>query len=653
MAEPKQVEYDPSRFDILPLAVKIIFSIFTVVGVATATIYMTNTTIGNFALPSNVYYYMLFMLFLPCAYLTMPARKKDKSRLPWYDIIGAVFAFLIPIYFIKHYYAIVYDGWLPAPTTFSFIIAIIYSFLLLEGSRRIGGTVFFILCVAIGLYPLVAEYMPGILYGMGYNLKETISYAIYGGEGLIGLPGMLTGGILIGFLIFAGMLIASGAGGFFLDLANALMGRYRGGPAKVAVISSGFFGSLSGSPISNIISTGSITIPAMKKIGYPKRVAGAIEACASTGGVLMPPVMGMIVFVMAVITEMAYADIMVAAIIPAVLFYIGLLVQVDLHAARLGFSGIPEADIPSLKETLKSGWHFIFVLVFLVWGLLYMRWGEVTPYYASAVLFVLSFFNKKTRMGPTRIYAAIVIIGKLVAQMVAIILPFSFILVGLVITGTSASFAAGLVSLGGENIYLVLLMGIVACYLLGIVGFDIAAYVFLAISLAPALEQLGLNKMAVHLFLVYYPMLALLTPPVAIGAFVASALAGSEPMPTAWASMKLGIVIYFIPIFFVFEPSLVMQGSWTLSLYYFSMCVVGTIVMAGGLVGYMWGMGKIETQWIRWCLGLSGIAIAAPHTISTIAGVILAVIIFGLHLMGRKSAKTDIATNETPIEDAG
>ena len=223
MAGPKKVEYDPSRFDILPLAVKVLFSIFTVVGVATATIYMTNTTIGNFALPSNVYYYMLFMLFLPCAYLTMPARKSDKNRLPWYDIFAAVLAFLIPIYFIKHYYAIVYDGWLPAPTTFSFIIAIVYSFLLLEGSRRIGGTVFFILCVAIGLYPLIAEYMPGILYGMGFTFKETISYAIYGGEGLIGLPGMLTGGILIGFLIFAGMLIASGAGGFFLDLAKALV----------------------------------------------------------------------------------------------------------------------------------------------------------------------------------------------------------------------------------------------------------------------------------------------------------------------------------------------------------------------------------------------------------------------------------------------
>lgn len=629
MAEnQKNVDYDPSRFNSLPVYFKAIFAIFTVVGIATAAIYMTNTTVFGFALPSGVYFYILFMMFLPCAYLVMPARKADKGRIPWYDLVAALTAFVIPIYFIRWNYEIVWIGWLPAPTVSAIVIAVIYSILILECCRRIGGPVFFGLSIAIGLYPLVAEYMPGILYGMGHSFVDIISYAIYGGEGIIGLPGKLTGGILIGFLIFAGMLIGTGAGDFFLDLANALMGRYRGGPAKVAVISSGFFGSLSGSPISNIISTGSVTIPAMKKIGYPKRYAGAIEACASTGGVLMPPVMGMIVFVMAVITEFAYADIMVAAIIPAGLFYFGLIIQVDLHAARLNFSGVPREEIPSFWKTMKEGWQFIFVLVFLVWGLLYMRWAEVTPYYASVVLFVLSFVNKKTMMTPTRTYNTIIIIGKLVAQMVSLILPFAFILCGLVITGTSASFAAGLVNLGGGNLYLILLMGILACYLLGIVGFDIAAYVFLAISLAPALEQLGLNKMAVHLFLVYYPMLAVLTPPVAIGAFVAAAMAGGKPMQTAWTAMRLGVVIYFIPLFFVFEPSLVMQGPWTSTVYYTALVLIGTTILAGGLTGFFYGMGPINSAWKRWLLGLSGLAITVPETMSSVIGGIVAVLVF-------------------------
>jgi len=641
MAEQKKPDYDPSRYASLPVYLKAVFTVFAAAGIAAASIYMTNTTIFGYALPSGVYYYILFMVFLPGAFLTMPARKSDHGRVPWYDLLIAAAAFAIPIYFITYNYEIVYIGWLPAPTTVSLVVAVIYSIIILEGCRRIGGTVFFCLCVAIGLYPLVAEHMPGILYGIGYSLREIFSYAIYGGEGIIGLPGKLTGGILIGFLIFAGMLIASGAGEFFLDLANALMGRYRGGPAKVAVIASGFFGSLSGSPISNIISTGSVTIPAMKKIGYPKRYAGAIEACASTGGVLMPPVMGMIVFVMAVITEFPYADIMLAAVIPACLFYFGLVIQVDLHAARLGFSGLPAEDIPSLKETLKGGWQFIFVLLFLIWGLLYMRWAEVTPYYASAVLFVLSFANRKTMMTPRRIYAALVIIGKLVAQMIALILPFTFILCGLVITGTSASFAAGLVNLGGGNTYLILLLGILACYLLGIVGFDIAAYIFLAISLAPALEQLGLNKMAIHLFLVYYPMLAVLTPPVAIGAFVAAALAGANPMQTAWTAMRLGVVIYFIPLFFVFEPSLVLQGPWTDTVYYTALCVAGTTVLALGLSGYIWGIGSVNAMWMRVLLGLSGVAITTPHTLSSVIGGAVAALVILLAWFRRAKTVRD------------
>lgn len=645
----EKLDYSPGRFGILPLGFQILFVLFSTLMVVTASIYMTNTTIFGYALPSSVYYYTIFMICLPMAFLIMPARKKDGDKLPWYDLLLALVSFLIPMFFIYNDNDIVYIGWLPAPTMISYSIAVVYSVIMLEAGRRIGGIVFFTLCILLGLYPLFAEQMPGILYGMGYTFRETVSYAIYGGEGIIGLPGKLTGAILIGFLIFAGMLIASGAGGFFLDLANALMGRYRGGPAKVAVIASGFFGSLTGSPVSNIISTGSITIPAMQKIGYPKRYSAAIEACASTGGVLMPPVMGTIIFVMAVITEIPYADILVAAIIPAALFYLGLLVQVDLHAARMKFSGLPKAEIPSLWETFKKGWQFLFVLAFLVWGLLYMRWAEVTPYYASALLFVLSFANKKTRMTPNRIWQAMVIIGSLVAQMVAIIIPFTYILVGLLITGTSASFAAGLVNLGGGNLYVILFFGIIACYLLGIVGFDIAAYIFLAISLAPALEQMGLNKMATHLFLVYYPMLAVLTPPVAIGAFVAAAIAGSSPMQTAWTAMKLGVVIYFIPLFFVFEPSLVMQGPWTDTVYYFLLCACGTIITATGLSGYFWGLGEIDTWWRKILLVISGIAIAAPETVSSVIGCIVAVVVMAIN----HYAKNSLHTRPCDLERAG
>jgi TRAP transporter 4TM/12TM fusion protein len=641
MAEQsKTPEFDPSRYKQLPPYLRVIFFIFSALGIATATIYMTNTTLFGWAMPSSVYFYLLYLFFLPLAYLVMPARAKDRAGVPWYDLLAAGLCFAIPMYFIRYYYQIVFVGWLPAPTTSAFLIGLVYSALILEACRRMGGTVFFLVCLGVGLYPLVSQHMPSILFGIGYSFKEIISYAIYGGEGIIGMPGKLTGGILVGFLIFAGMLISSGAGEFFLNLATAMMGLFRGGPAKVAVLSSGFFGMLSGSPISNVISTGTITIPAMKKIGYPPHYAGAIEACASTGGVLMPPVMGMIIFVMVIITSIPYAEIMVAAAVPAFLYYAALLVQVDLHAARHGFKGTPRQDIPPFWKTMKEGWHFITVIVFLVWGLLYMRWAEVTPYYASGLLLVLSYFNKKTRMTPRRIAAAIDSIGKLIAQMVALILPFTFILVGLVITGTSASFAAGLVSLGGGNVYLILLLTILACYLLGTVGFDIAAYIFLAISVAPALEQLGLNKMAVHLFLVYYPMLAVLTPPVALAAFVGAAIAGASPMKTGWTAMRLGIVIYFIPLLFVLEPSMVLQGPWQDTLFHAGTCFLGILVLAFGLEGFIWGLGRVEEPWKRAALFVAGVAMSLPSNTSTLIGALATLVMLAVELAAKKAKRS-------------
>jgi TRAP-type uncharacterized transport system fused permease subunit len=436
--------------------------------------------------------------------------------------------------------------------------------------------------------------------------------------------------------------------------------------------------------------------------------------------------MGLTVFVMVVIANIPYSQIMVAALFPSLLYYFGLVIQADMHAARLGLVPTEAEKIPSLWKTLREGWQFIIVLGFLVWGLLYMRWAEITPYYASLLLFGLSFFRRMNWItqltfilsfvvwlglflwfpGITPYYAALLLfviwllrnrtrvtqlvfilifpiwgllymwlpainsyyvvlllfvllyfnrqtmtsafitIGSLASQMMALIMPFMFILVGLVITGMSASFAAGLVNLGGGNIYFILFMGLIACYLLGIVGFSVAAYIFLAISMAPALEQLGLNKMAVHLFLVFYTNLSILTPPIAIGAFVAGAMAGSDPMKTAWTAMKLGIVIYFIPIFFILKPELVLQGPLSMSAYYMFLVILGTVVMAGGLSGYMWGCGKVNEAWKRLALVGAGFLVAVPQTMSSIIGLAIALIVYAIHLVTRKPEPVGQGTTE-------
>jgi len=639
-----KLEYEALRYDGLPRPIKALFILLTMVGIGLAVAFMFSISIHGKTLSNTGYYYLLFALFGSAAFLILPMRKKSKGKLPWYDLVIAAIAFAIPMYFFTSSFQIQQVGWVPAPSNFIFTLALIYCFVMLEAARRMGGPIFLGLCVVLWFYPLYANHMPGILYGINYPFNHIVSFCTFGGEGIIGLPGRVMGEILIGFLIFAGMLMASGAGDFFLKLALGLLGKFRGGPAKVAVLSSGFFGSLSGSIISNIVSTGSVTIPTMKRMGYPAHYAGAIEACASTGGVLMPPVMGVVAFVMATITGIEYGTIIVAAAVPAALYYFGLLIQVDAYAAKVGLKGLPAEEIPSLKKTLKEGWPFIAVLVFLVWGLLYMRWEALSPYYASGLLFLLSFTSKRTMLTPRRLANAFKTMGQIITQTTALILPFAFILAGLVLTGTSSAFTSGLVALGGGNVVMILILGIVACYILGIMGMDLAAYIFLAISMAPALIQIGgLNVLAVHLFIIYYAMLAAITPPVAIGAFVGAAMAGASPMKTGLTAMRLGSVIYFIPLFFIFNPVLLLQGSLVEASYLIVLCFLGILFIAGGLEGYLLKMGELKL-WMRPLLVIGGLAIAYPEWISTGIGAAVVIATLAVPEMSRRGWHRKLAT---------
>ncbi len=512
------------------------------------------------------------------------------------------------------------------PPPLSFTAALILNVLVLESARRVGGPIFAIVCFVLTLYPLFSPYMPGIFRGPVFGFTPLIGHLTFDTQGLLGIPMKVIGGILIGFLIFAGILIRTGAGAFFLNLALAVAGRSRGGPAKVAVIASGFFGSLSGSIFANIVGTGSVTIPAMKKSGYSPHYAGAIEACASTGGVLMPPVMGAVAFVMATITSIPYASIMIAAFVPSCLYYWGLLLQVDAHAASKGLEGLPKEQLPRLWPTLKQGWHFLFVLIFLVWGLVYMRWEQLTPFYASALLILLSMIRKENRINRERLVSLFDGVGELLVESLGIILPLGLIICGLVVTGIAPAITSGVVALSGGIPWVALLFGVIVCYVLGLVGMLTPAYIFLAMSLAPVLVRVGFNVMAVHLFIIYYAMLSAITPPVAVGAFLAAGIARADPMKTAWQAMRLGVVIYFVPFFFVFEPSLVLEGPPLASLYCFTLCLAGIVLIAGGIEGYLLKVGLLS-KWARSLLVIAGLLIAFPEWKTTIAGAILAVVV--------------------------
>jgi TRAP transporter 4TM/12TM fusion protein len=622
--EIKKVEL--TRYDHLPKWLKVAFLIFSGVGLLLAIICVFGLSYKGLMFSSEAYYYLLIALFSSGVFLVLPAHKKQKG-IPWYDILFAALTFAIAFYFFIYSWEIGNVGWIP-PTRFQFICALILSLLILEGGRRAAGMIYTVVGIFFAFYPVFAGHMPGILYGNQLSFVDTVASHAFGSEGMIGLPSKIMGDILIGFLLFAGVLLASGAGKTFIDLALALFGGFRGGPAKVAVVSSCLFGSISGSPISNVIGTGSVTIPMMKRLGFSPHFAGAVEACASTGGILMPPMMGAVAFVVAAFLGIEYREVAIAAAVPAILFYATLLLQVDCYSARMGLRGLPRNELPSIVETLKRGWQFMAVLVFLIWGLFYMKWEMYTPYYASLLMFLLSFFRRELWMTPRKIVATLASVGQLIAQTMAVLIPVAFIVSGLTITGTSAAFTSGIVGLGGGNVVVILILGIVACYILGMAGLMISAYVFLSVTFAPALIQLGgFNTLAVHLFILYWVMLSCITPPVAVSAFVAAAIAGTSPMKVALQSCRLAAVIYFIPVFFVYNPSLILVGTWIECLYTFVLALIGVAIIAVGMEGYCWGAGKI--LWLpRILLVVGGFLIVLPEVYTDIIGAIISAVAF-------------------------
>jgi TRAP transporter 4TM/12TM fusion protein len=635
MVKIDQIEIaDNTRNKELPPYMKFGFFLFTLAGLVLAIIYIFGIVINGVVILNFAYYFLIFACFIPFIFLLMPAHKKTKG-IPWYDYGMAALSFGICIYFYANAWEIGVLGWIPA-APFNLVLGVLFILLIMEAGRRVGGAFYVIFSFLMGLYPLIAEHMPGVLWGKSFSLHDTLSYLAFGGTSLLGIPASALGELLIGFLLFAGVLIATGAGKFFLNLALALAGGFRGGPAKVAVLSSAFFGSLSGNVFANIVATGSITIPTMKRLGYPPHYAGAIEACASGGGAIMPPVMGLLAFVMCSFLGVEYVVVMVAAIIPSLLYFWGLLIQVDAYAAKTGLEGLPKKELPSFRATLKEGWPYLSVLAFLTWGLVYMNWSTKAPFYASALMLVLTCTRRETWLTPRRFFNTVLSVGSMISQTAGMLLPIGLLTCGLTLTGTTARLTSLLLSIGGENTFLLLLIGAIICYVLGMVGILVPAYIFLAVSLAPAVVQSGgLNMIAVHLFIIYMTTLTGITPPIALGSFLAAGIAKANPMKTALTSARLGIVIYFIPFFFVYNPSLILEGPIVESIYLFALCMLGIVLVAGGLEGYLIKVGNIG--WVaRPLILLAGLLIAYPEWITTIGGAALAFIVIAIILAKRK-----------------
>ena len=540
----------------------------------------------------NHYYYALMGLLLPLCFLIYPSFRSPKSL--WLDGVLSLAACCACVFFFINAETMLDYGWEFSAPAYAVWVSYLLWALIMEGVRRSGGWVLFFLVLVFSLYPIVADMLPGPISGMSSSAAETASYHVMSIESILGLPFRAFAQLVIGFLIFGIALQHTGGGRFFINLAFAMFGHVRGGSAKVAIVSSGLMGSMSGSVITNVLTTGQMTIPAMKKNGMEKEYAAGVEACASTGGVLLPPIMGSTAFVMATFLNVAYTTVALAAAIPAFLYFFGLFIQVDAYAARKGLVGTPRDELPSLAETMKQGWFYIAAFMVLIFLLVYLQREAVAPFYATGMLLVLNQLSPSHRWNLKDGGAFLVATGKLLMELLTIMAGVGLIVGALSVTGLSGTLVNDLLYLAGDSTLLLLLMGAFTSFFLGIGMTVTAAYVFLAIILAPALIQGGLDPMSVHLFILYWGMLSFITPPVALGAFAAASIAGASALATGFKAMRLGSVIYFIPFFFVLEPALILSGTLWETLFATIKVIVGIILIAGTLQRYVLGVGFLD-----------------------------------------------------------
>lgn len=575
----------------------------------------------------NSFLYYLIGIYLAASYLIFPLRKKHDDHVPWHDWLLALAAIASTVYLGRHGLTIIEQGWdFSAPTEATLTSALLL-LLVLEGVRRCGGLPLLIVAVVFGTYPLYAGKMPGFLWGTAYDLGGTIRAHVMGVESIIGIPMQVVAQLVIGFVVFGAALSVTGGGAFFMRFAVALMGRARGGPAKVAVISSAIMGSVSGSVISNVLTTGAFTIPTMKKAGYPPHYAGAIEACASTGGTLMPPVMGAVAFIMASFLAVPYADIMVAAFLPALLFYLALLFQVDNYAARNGLKGMSEEEIPRVMDTLRDGWPFLFSLVMLIYMLLFMRIEAYAPYYATLVLLVISVFKRGNRLNFTRLLELLNELTGSVANLVAILAGVGLVVGGLSYTGVAGAFSRELLLHAGGSIPLMLIAGAVTSFILGMGMTVSACYIFLSILLAPALIAAGLDPIASHLFILYWGMMSYITPPVALAAITAAGVAGADSWKTGLCAMRLGSVLFILPFFFVLNPALILHGKLLTIALAAVTAVFAMWLLASAVESYLYRVGTI-TWPVRLVLLAAALVLMYPGINSDLIGVGLTTLVY-------------------------
>ncbi len=545
------------------------------------------------------------------------ARAGDhRSDIPWYDWGMMAASVAILAYIAINLDALLFRAGV-LPTTWDLVVGALGTFMVLELTRRAAGAALPILAMVFILYAFVGPWMPGVLHHNGISADVFFSY-IYSMQGIHGITTDVSATYIILFIAFACFLNASKAGNFFNDLSIALVGWARGGPAKVAVVSGILFGTISGSAVGNVVASGMITIPMMRRVGYDRSTAAAIEATSSTGGQITPPIMGAGAFIMAEILGIPYTDIALAAIIPTLLFYVACYVHCDLHARKNDLHGIPRDELPTLLSVLKRG-HLLLPIVLLVTLLLMgysiFRAGSVGI--ISAV--VASWLSGRTEaMGPRAVLDTLSLSAREAVQLMAICACAGIIVGVIALTGIGGRFSNMVMAIAGESRFLALVFAMLIALVLGMGMPTTAAYAVAASVIAPGLAQLGIPPLTAHLFIFYYAVISAITPPVALASFAAAGMANADPWKTSFIALKLGLATFIVPFMFVYGPELLFKGETLVVLGSFVSASFGVFLLASSTEGW-YAAGPIGWP-ARAVLFASALCLIVPGLVTDLIG---------------------------------
>ncbi len=574
----------------------------------------------GFALVNEQYYAFVMALALAVVFLSVRLNRSEDGRVPLYDIVLALISIVTLFYVAANFLWLRDEGGLGGNTDLGIAIGAVLMVLILDGLRRSAGYIMLIVAGIFVLYAPFGHLVPGPLVGAEVSLAKLAINMGFNTNALFGIPLQVGTTIVIMFILFGQVLMQAGGGAFFTDIAMATVGRRRGGAAKISVVASGLFGTISGTAVSNVVTTGIITIPLMQRSGYRATHAGAIEAIASTGGQFMPPIMGAAAFLMAETLEIPYGDIVIAAIVPSLLYYFAVFIQVDLIAAKEDITFVDD-NMPRPVDVLKDGWHFILPFAVLIYTLFELNLPpERAAIYSTATL-VIAFFKgycgEKLKL--TDLFEIFASTGRVVIELLMITATAGFVIGILNLTGLGFALTFSLIGIAGESQIILLLIAAVVCIVLGMGMPTLAIYVLLSALIAPALVESGMEAIPAHLFILYFGMMSMITPPIALAAFAASTLTKADPMATGFAAMKFGWTAYFVPFLFVYSPTLILLGDPGDIVINVTTAIIGTYYASLGVVGYLV---RPMNPLFRLLMIAAGLAAMLPYEIFAEAGLL-------------------------------